>query len=344
MKNNLRLILSLTIALFFAATTAVLADSALEWAKNLPQNSKTQYPVTIKNGNREITFSAPPKKVVTNGDSNIIELMFVLGLEDKLIGYAGFPYYGYEVSPKYKEKLKKIPIVSEGYIKLEKLLSVNPDFFLSGFWYGLDIPGDCTQNCITPKELSRYGINSYAISESLVRVMKKPPVSMEDVYTDIRNLGIIFNVQERAKDLILDYNQRIESLHEITAKVDKPLKVFIYTRGYETPGTAAGQAMPNALVKLAGAQNLFNDIKDSWVDVSWEEIIGRNPDVILILEYGKFPGEKLKSYILEHPGMKGVNAVVNNKIFIMRVEDAYTGPRAVKGLEMMARAFYPELF
>ncbi len=42
-------------------------------------------------------------------------------------------------------------MVSYGYIKLEKLLSVNPDFFLSGFWYGLDIPGDCTQSCITPK-------------------------------------------------------------------------------------------------------------------------------------------------------------------------------------------------
>ncbi|PIE44276.1 MAG: iron ABC transporter substrate-binding protein [Gammaproteobacteria bacterium] len=343
MKNTLRSIL-LLITVFFIPITPVLAETALEWAKNLPDNATTKYPVTIKNGNRYITFESSPQKVLTNGDSNIIELMFVLGLEDKLIGYAGFPYYGYEVSEKYKEKLNKIPMVSYGYIKLEKLLSVNPDFFLSGFWYGLDIPGDCTQNCITPKELSRYGINSYAISESLVRVMKKPPVSMEDVYVDIRNLGIIFNVQNKAKDLILSYDQRIKSLRKTIAKVVKPLKVFIYTQGYETPGTAAGQAMPNALVKLAGAENLFDDIKDSWIDVSWEEIIGRNPDFVLILEYGKFPGEKLKNYLFTKPGMEGVSAVVNNKIFIMRVEDAYTGPRAVTGLEMMAHAFYPELF
>ncbi|PIE42871.1 MAG: iron ABC transporter substrate-binding protein [Gammaproteobacteria bacterium] len=345
MKNSPRFTFLLTITLFFVATTSVFADNnALEWAQNLPENIETHYPITINNGNREITFASPPERVVTNGDSNIIELMFVLGLEDKLIGYAGFPYYGYEVSAKYKEKLKSIPMVSEGYIKLQKLLSVNPDFFLSGFWYGLDIPGDCTQNCVTPKELSRYGINSYAISESLVRVMKKPPVSMEDVYTDIRNLGIIFNVQKRAKELILKDHQRIKALRAVTAHVDKPLKVFIYTGGYETPRTAAGQAMPSALVELAGAKNLFGDIADSWVNVSWEEIVGRNPDAILILEYGEYLGKNLKRYLLDNPGMKGVNAVVNDRIYIMRVEDAYTGPRAVTGLEIMAHAFYPELF
>ncbi len=323
--------------LFFALGFLLLSGSVIA-------GGTTNYPVTVKNGNRDILFNAAPKRVLTNGDSNIIELMFVLGLEKHLIGYAGFPYYGYEISPRYQNKLKSVPLASEGYIKLENLLSVNPDFFLSGYWYGLDIPGDCSENCITPEELNKYGINSYAISESLVRVMKKAPVSMEDTYTDIRNLGIIFNVQDRAEKLIREYKDRIKTITRKVSRINRPLRVFIYTTGKETPGTAAGQAMPNALVKLAGAENIFDDIKDSWVIVSWEEVVGRNPDFILILEYGKFPGENHKQFVLDSPALKGVNAVMNDRIFIMRVEDAYTGPRAVKGLEIMAKAFYPDLF
>lgn len=190
MKNQRRFALfPLIFCVIFALSACCFAEtkgeasppSASEWAKSGKSVSKTKYPVTIVNGNRKISFASSPERVVTNGDSNIIELMFALGLEGKMVGYAGFPYYGYEVSPRYKKKLKQIPLLSDGYIKLEKLLFTSPDFFLSGYYYGLDIPGDCTENCITPEELARYGIASYAISESLVRVMKKPPVSMEEI-------------------------------------------------------------------------------------------------------------------------------------------------------------------
>ena len=74
--------------------------------------ASTVYPVTIDNGNRRITFDAAPKRVVTNCDSNIIELMFALDLDNRLVGYAGFPEYGNNVSPEYRERLKAIPIAS----------------------------------------------------------------------------------------------------------------------------------------------------------------------------------------------------------------------------------------
>ena len=48
--------------------------------------AETVYPATVDNGNRKIVFEKAPERVVTNGDSNIIELRFALGLEDKLGG------------------------------------------------------------------------------------------------------------------------------------------------------------------------------------------------------------------------------------------------------------------
>ena len=311
--------------------------------------ASTTYPVTIDNGNRKVTFDAAPKRVVTNCDSNIIELMFALGLEDRLIGYAGFPEYGNNVSPEYQEKLKAIPIVTPGYITLEPLLKANPDFFLSGYNYGLDIPAAGAGDAVTPDELEKHGIKSYAITESLIRVMKKPPVSLEDTYTDLTNLGIIFDVQDRAQQVIADMKARVAAVEAKLAsvKAGKPLEVFIYPTWNapdQPPRSNGAQAMPSALVSMAKAHNIFSDVDDSWIRVTWEDVIARNPDVILILETGHTSGEERKQLILDDPAMRDVEAVKDGRIYVVRVEDGYPGPRAVRGLELIARAFYPELF
>ena len=72
----------------FLVAAVSLAMAAASFA------AQTVYPVTVDNGNRRIVFEKAPERVVTNGDSNIIELMFALGLEGRMAGYAGFPEYG----------------------------------------------------------------------------------------------------------------------------------------------------------------------------------------------------------------------------------------------------------
>ena len=307
------------------------------------------YPVTIENGNRSITFDKAPERVITNCDSNIIELMFALGLDDKLIGYAGFPEYGNNVSPEYRDRLAKIPLTAPGYITLEPLLNANPDFFLSGYNYGIDIPAAGVTDAITPDELEKHGIKCYAITESLIRVMKKPVVSLEDTYTDIRNLGKIFDLEDRAENVIANMKARVANVEEKLAslKLDKPLEVFIYPtwNAPDQPPRSNGlQAMPSALVSMVKAHNIFSDVNDSWIRVTWEDVIARDPDVILILETGNTNGEERKQLIINDPALQGIKAVKDGRIYIIRVEDSYPGPRAVNGLEQIAKFFYPELF
>ncbi len=311
-------------------------------------SAQTVYPVTIDNGNRKIVFEKAPERVVTNGDSNIIELMFALGLEDKLVGYAGFPGSKHQVSPEYREKLAKIPVVQEGYITLENLLNANPDFFLSGYFYGLDIPGSTAGNSVTPEELEKHGIKSYAITESLIRVMKKPPVSLEDTYTDLRNLGVIFNIQDRAEAVIASMKARVAAVQEKLKDVKEGPRVFIFRSfgvpNEDVPRACGGQAMPSALLHLVHASNIFDDVDDSWIKATWEGVVARDPDVILILEYRGTPEEKSKAMLLDNPALQQVKAVRDKKIIYMSVDEVYTGPRAVRGLELIARGLYPDLF
>ena len=97
---------------FFAF--ALCAAAMLLLALSPAEAARTAYPVTIDNGDRQVTFEKTPERVVTNGDGNIIELMFALDLDDKLAGYAGFPEYGGQVAPDHQERLKKIPVAAPG--------------------------------------------------------------------------------------------------------------------------------------------------------------------------------------------------------------------------------------
>lgn len=318
---------------------------ALSLAASAAFADATSYPVTINNGNREVVFEKAPERVVTNCDSNIIELMFALGLESKLAGYAGFVEEGCNVSPEYQEKLKAIPMTAPGYITLEVLLGANPDFFLSGYNYGLNIPGDTTGDAITPEELEKHGIKSYAITESLIRVMKKPVVSLNDTYNDLKNLGIIFDVQDKAEQVINDMKFRVASVESKIKDVkgDKPISVFIYQTWNapdQPPRTVGAQAMPSAILNMAGARNIFSDVDNSYISSSWEEVVARDPEVILLLECGNANGEERAQILRDNPILQGVKAIKDNKIIVMRVEEFYPGPRAVHGLEALAKALY----
>lgn len=338
MKKSLRSV--------FAAGALLLTIGAASFA------AQTVYPVTVDNGNRQIVFEKAPERVVTNGDSNIIELMFALGLDDRVIGYAGFNPKRMMVSDKYMERLSKLKMVSDDYITLEQLVGANPDMFLSGYFYGLDIPGDTTGSAVTPEELDKYGIKSYAITESLIRVMKKPPVSLEDTYNDMRNLGVIFNVQDKAAAVIKSIKARAAAVTDKTAALQEPVNVFILrvvTDADAAVDTAAktvgGQAMPSALTALAGGRNVFGGIDDSWIKVSWEDVIGHDPDVIVILAYGfTIDCDAIAETLRNTPELSGVKAVKNNRIYSTRVENTYPGPRAVDGLEILAKFYHPELF
>lgn len=318
---------------------------ALSLAASAAFADATSYPVTINNGNREVVFEKAPERVVTNCDSNIIELMFALGLESKLAGYAGFVEEGCNVSPEYQEKLKAIPMIAPGYITLEVLLGANPDFFLSGYNYGLNIPGDTTGDAITPEELEKHGIKSYAITESLIRVMKKPVVSLNDTYNDLKNLGIIFDVQDKAEQVINDMKFRVASVESKIKDVkgDKPISVFIYQTWNapdQPPRTVGAQAMPSAILSMAGAKNIFSDVDNSYISSSWEEVVARDPEVILLLECGNANGEERAQILRGNPILQGVKAIKDNKIIVIRVEEFYPGPRAVHGLEALAKALY----
>ena len=128
------------------------------------------------------------------------------------------------------------------------------------------------------------------------------------------------------------------------ADVDKPLRVFVYDSGEETPFTAAKFAMPNAMIEVAGGTNIFNDVESSWTTVNWEDIVDRNPEHIIIVDYGEPNAEGKIAFLKSQPELTDVEAIKNDRFVVLTYDEATPGPRNVGSTRLLAKVFYPDKF
>ena len=192
---------------------------------------------------------------------------------------------------------------------------------------------------VTPETLEPFGIKVYELTESCIHIMNKSKANMEDMYNDLLNLGRIFSVEDKANELINNYRMEIQELTK-NINTDDPLRVFVYDSGEDTPFTAGFYAMPTALIEASGGKNIMNDFKKSWGTVTWEEVIDRNPEVIVIVNYGNVTAEQKKEFMMSNPAFAGIDAVKNDRFVTLEYVEATPGPRNIKAIKKLSEAFW----
>ena len=294
-------------------------------------NSLASSKVSVNSCNRTVSFDSSPQRAISN-DVNLTEMMLVLGLSDKMVGYTGISGWK-TLDEEMRLGVEQLPELSPKYPTKEVLVGADADFFFAGWNYGMKVGGE-----VTPETLKPFGINVYELTESCIHIMTKKKVSMDDMYNDLLNLGLIFQIENRAKKIVdayrTDLNNFTQKLEPIAAK-----KVFVYDSGEDTPFTAGRYAMPTALIEAAGGINIMDDFQKSWGTVTWEEVIDRNPEVVVIVNYGKVTAEQKRKFMMSNPAFANIDAVKNDRFVILEYVEATPGPRNIKAIKKLAKAF-----
>jgi iron complex transport system substrate-binding protein len=290
------------------------------------------FPVTVKSCNREVTFDAAPTRAIAN-DVNLIEMMLALGLRDTMVGYTGVSGWK-TLDEGLRDGVAELPELSAKYPTREVLAGAEPDFFFAGWNYGMKVGGE-----VTPETLEPLGIKTYELTESCIHIGPKAKSSMDDMYVDLLNLGAIFGVADRATALVAGYKAR---LAEVTAGIDRtrPLRVFVYDSGEETPFTAGAYAIPTALIEAAGGRNIMDDLDKSWATVAWEPVVERNPEVIVIVNYGDVTADQKIAFLKANPAFAGIDAVKNDRYVVLEYIEATPGPRNIRAVEKLVAGFW----
>jgi len=297
----------------------------------LTATTAAAFPITVQSCDREVTFDAPPERAISN-DVNLTEMMLVLGLRDRMVGYTGISGWK-TLDAEMRDGIAELPELSEKYPSKEVLVGAEPDFFFAGWNYGMKVGGEVTPDTIAP-----FGIAVYELTESCTHIMPMPDASMETMYRDILNLGAIFGVSDRAEALVEGYRAR---LAEVTSDVDQaePLRVFVYDSGEDAPFTAGRYAMPTALIEAAGGVNIMADLEKSWAVVGWEAVVERNPELVVIVNYGDVTAEQKIAFMRENAAFAEIDAVRNNRFVVLEYVEATPGPRNIAAVEALVAGF-----
>ncbi|MBI4941918.1 MAG: ABC transporter substrate-binding protein [Actinobacteria bacterium] len=319
--------LALTLAACGGSTSTVAPGSAAPAASSAggATAAGARGPLTLdqctgEKLDRKATYDTVPQKIFTL-DPQSAEFLIALGLGDRIVGTWG-KYSDDELAklPQYAEQLKKIKSYDDGKTwppPIETIASTAPDIVVTT--YRLNIP-----NYLDATRLEKdTGIDAYSFTTYCTGGVLR---SFDPLFTDIGNLGKIFDVTPAADALVTTMKGQLDEAGKLTA--GKPrAKVWQYA-GEEVPYPVGGTGIPNAIMYLAGADNVFEDVDAVYGEVSWEQVVQRNADVIW-LQTDAGPGfvqteDALKVAVDKHKGLSGVTGVAKKRYVVVPYTTAGT--------------------
>lgn len=307
-------------------TVSMLTGCSNKNDNNKQNNAITKgYPITVDNYGRELTISKRPTKVLTLGP-NCTELFVALGLEDYVIGRS---LVNHSRGPldQFAKAVNKIPQLNYSSATREAIISSGADFIYALDW-----------------EISDEGCNIEEVGEYGMDVYVNSATTLEQQYQEIMDLGKIFGVEDRAQAYIDEQKNRINAVQD-KIKDQKPLDILIYDSGNDGVFTCSGANFESLLVGLAGGHNIFDDLNDKqWVTVSYEEVLARNPDVILIHDYDSPSVTEKINEIKTNPSLSKLDCVKQERFATITLESVLPGNRMAYAVEKIAKEFYPDLF
>ena len=285
-----------------AATTAAPATKAETTAAETTAAPETTAAATTAaqgaisftdQGGRQVTLEKPAESVVSCYYITSYA-MIALGLTDHLVGVEDNadkrPMYSL-AAPELME-LNSVGSLKE--FNLEAAAALNPDLIL------------------LPKKLWS---NADTLTGLGIQVIEVNPESHEELVEMLHLIAKACGKEENAVALENYYNQKLDEIKGLTANLTDDQKPVVYMAGNSDYLTTAPAAMYQAtLIDTAGGVNAAKDVDgDYWVEVSYEQILAMNPDVIVIPCAAKYTAED----ILKDEQLAGVTAVKNKAVYHM---------------------------
>jgi iron complex transport system substrate-binding protein len=267
---------------------------------------------------RQVTLTTPtPQRIVSLAPSNT-EILFALGLEDRLFGVTDYCDY-----PPEAEEKKSVGGFSTANI--EEIVATNADLILATSKH---------KDKVVP-QLEAKGLTVVVIA----------PETFDEVLEGIQLIGLVTGEEEKAAALLNDMRGRINTITETIAGLPEEERVPVFYLTWHDPlKTSGGDTLINELIITAGGKNIFAEVSGADT-VDLEVLISRNPEV-MIAGTGMGSGEEeTLRFLKTESRLKDIEASINGRIYGINMDlTGRPGPRIVDGLEQFARCIHPEIF
>jgi iron complex transport system substrate-binding protein len=281
----------------------------------------------VDDTNYVTSMDAIPNRIISMAPSTT-EIVFALGLDDKVVGVDSYSDYPYDFSA-WIAAGNMTGVGDFSNPSMEAIASLEPDLILA-------TGGVQAETVETLRDLG-------------YKVLVLDPSNIEGVLKDIELVGNATGKTAEATGLINDITSRIDAVANKVANAATKPKVY-YEVWYDPTSlwTAGAKAWQNELIEKAGGINIFDDQQLDYFQSSAEAVIERNPDIIVLPAEGMGSGPQFWGSlddVKERPGWNTISAVQNDGLVLVDSNTiARAGPRVADIIEDLAEEFHPELF
>jgi iron complex transport system substrate-binding protein len=284
-----------------------------------PLPPPTEEPLSFEDGlGRMVELNEPAQRVVSMAPSNT-EILFAVGAGGQVVGVDEFS--------DYPNQANDLPRIGGGFgdYNLEEIVNLKPDLVLAA-------------EINTPEQVN-------ALEDLNLTVYFLPnPNSLDDMYENLLTIADLTGHRGETDELVEALRDRVNQvLSQIESAQAIPTVFYeLDATDPSAPWTAGSGTFIDTLITMAGGENVASDMEGQYLQLSIEELLLRDPQVILLGDaaYGITP-ESLS----ERTGWSNIAAIQDNKIYTF--DDnlvSRPGPRLVDGLEELAKLLHPELF
>jgi iron complex transport system substrate-binding protein len=314
-----------------SATAVLVAASACAGtdAASGPPQEELEQVRSVTNCGVEVEIDATPQRVVLldTAPVTILDELGVLGTVVSRAGVFSPDYYDADLMTRIDE----IPALSEdidasGHLMLshEVVIAQQPDLVLG-----------------MPEGLTREGLGDAGADVLVAPVFcagRTDDASFEVLYDEVHQYGVVFDRNDRADDVVASLKDRVDAVERDQPGQGRTAAVLYPSVG-GGPLYAYGRAsMAQPQLDSAGLENVFSDVSERVFEVGVEELIARDPDVLVLLYQGDQDG--VLEEVTHLPGAEVITAVRDDEILVQLFNFTEpSSPLTVTGLEQMAERF-----
>ncbi len=244
-----------------------------------------------------------PERIVSLTPSQT-EILFAIGLGDKVVGDTAYCDYPPEAAGK--------PKVGDMNISTEKVVALKPDLVLAHSFL----------NRAEIEKLKSLGIE----------VLATDPKTLDETISDIQDIGRATGADEAAELVAKNMENAIAEIENQPHKSGSTSAIVVIQT---VPLWVAGpQTFVDEMIARSHGKNIAYDAKaGEFSQFSSETALARNPDVIVVTR------AEDKSFFEKSSIWRKANAVKNDRVVVIDPDlIVRPGPRLVDGLKQMSEA------
>lgn len=289
----------------------------------------------IVNCGHDVVVDEPPQRILSLTQQST-ELLLALGLEDRMVGTA---WWNEPVREDLADAEAEVPRLTDKAPSFEAVLEVEPDFVVAGFKaiYSDDMVA-------TRERFREFGVPTWLTPAYCngEQAALDDPYELDDLYDEITDLSAIFGIEERGEALIAELEADVAEARAEVADLElaDDFSVAFWYGTNRAPYMAGSTGSPGVMTRALGIDNVYDDNDAMWPQVSWEDVIDRDPDLFVMADLardgeGQSMADKI-DFVTSDPAISKMPAVQDEAWLAMRGMELDPTVNTVNGIVKLA--------